>query len=313
LTGVVEPNTGGDPMGPTKFVRRSLQAIGADLEPLGYDLCPSTIARLLRTQHFSLRVNSKRFTGPNHPDRDRQFRNIQVEIDRFWDEGLPILSVDTKKKELVGNFKNAGELWCQEPEEVNVYDFLSDAICRAVPYGLYDVLANRGHVCIGTSADTPAFAVEAIRSWWVHYGCKRYRGADELLILADGGGSNGHRPRWWKLALQEQLSDRYGLYVTVCHYPTGASKWNPVEHRLFGPISVNWAGRPLRSLEVMQGWIRGTRTEGGLEVTTSLDEQVYPKGLRVSDEEMDQLHLQRHETCPQWNYTISPRTLELLN
>ena len=313
MTGVVEPNTGGDPMGPTKFVRRSLQAISADLEPLGYDLCPATIARLLRTQHFSLRVNSKQFTGPNHPDRDRQFRTIQVEIDRFWDEGLPILSVDTKKKELVGNFKNAGQLWCQEPEEVNVYDFLSDAICRAVPYGLYDVLANRGHVCIGTSADTPAFAVEAIRSWWDRYGCQRYRGADELLILADGGGSNGHRPRLWKLALQEQLSDRYGLYVTVCHYPTGASKWNPVEHRLFGPISVNWAGRPLRSLEVMQGWIRGTKTEGGLEVTTSLDERVYPKGLRVSDEEMDQLDLQRHGTCPQWNYTISPRTLELLN
>jgi hypothetical protein len=210
-------------MSPTKFVRRSLSAISADLEHLGHDLCPTTIARLLGDQDYSLRVNLKRFTGPDHPDRDRQFRNIEVEIDRFREEGLPILSVDTKKKELVGDFKNAGELWCRQPEEVNVYDFLSDAVCRAVPYGLYDVLANRGHVRIGTSADTPAFAVEAIRSWWGRFGSKRYRGAGELLILADGGGSNGHRPRLWKLAVQEQLADRYGLHVTVCHYPTGAS------------------------------------------------------------------------------------------
>jgi hypothetical protein len=313
LTAAVEPATGGDPMSHTKFVRRSLPAIATDLQPFGYNLCPTTIGRLLRSQRYSLRVNRKRFTGPDQPDRDRQFRHIQVEIDRFREEGLPILSVDTKKKELIGNFRNAGELWCQDPEEVNVYDFPSDAICRAVPYGIYDVLANRGHVCIGTSADTPAFAVEAIRSWWVRFGSKRYREADELLILADGGGSNGHRPRLWKLALQEQLADRYGLHVTVCHYPTGASKWNPVEHRLFGPISVNWAGRPLRSLEVMQGWIRGTTTKTGLRVTASLDGRVYPKGVGVSDEEMEQLHLHRYETCPRWNYTISPRTPQLLN
>ena len=164
---------------------------------------------------------------------------------------------------------------------------------------------GHGAICVGTSADTPAFAVEAIRSWWARYGCRRYRGADELLILADGGGSNGHRPRLWKARLQEQLADRYGLHVTVCHYPTGASKWNPVEHRLFGPISVNWAGRPLRSLEVMPGWIRGTEG-GGAGVTTSLDERPTRK-VKVSDEEMEPLHLHRHETCPEWNYTISPR------
>ncbi len=214
---------------------------------------------------------------------------------------------------MIGNFKNAGEIWCQDPEEVNVYDFLSDAVCRAVPYGLSDVLANHGHVCVGTAADTPAFAVEAIRSWWVRFGSKRYRGADERLILADGGGSNGHRPRLWKQALHEQLADRYGLHVTVGHYPTGASKWNPVEHRLFGPISINWAGQPLRSLEIMLGWIRGTTTETGLRVTASLDERVYPKGIEVSVEEMAQLSVQRHETCPKWNYTISPRILQLLN
>ncbi len=298
---------------PAKFVRRSLPAIGADLEHLGHDLCPTTIGRLLRDQDYSLRVNLKRFTGPDHPDRDRQFRNIRVEIDRFREEGLPILSVDTREEGLVGNFKDAGELWCRHPEEVNVYDSLSDAVCRAVPYGLYDVLANRGHVRIGTSADTPAFAVEAIRSWWGRFGSQRYRGADELLILADGGGSDGHRPRLWKLALQEGLADRYGLHVTVCHYPTGASKWNPVGHRLFGPVSINRAGQPLRSPEAMLGWIGGTTTEGGLEVTTSLDERTYPKRVRVSDEEMERLALHRHETCPKWNDTISPRSLELLN
>jgi hypothetical protein len=259
------------------------------------------------------RINAKRFTGPDHPDRDRQFHYIRTEIDRFREEGLPIISVDGKKKELIGNFKNPGATWCQEPEEVNVYDFLSDAVCRAVPYGIYDVLSNRGHVCVGTSADTAAFAVETIRSWWSRYGWRRYWGAEELLILADGGGSNGHRPRLWKAALQEHLADRYGLYVTVCHYPTGASKWNPIEHRLFGPISVNWAGQPLRSLDRMLGWIRGTTTETGLEVTADLDQRSYPKQVKVPAEVMQRLDLQRHETCPRWNYTISPRNRVLRN
>jgi len=244
LTAVVEPATGGDPMGPTKFVRRSLVAIDADLERLGHDLCPTTISRLLREQDYSLRVNRKRFTGPDHSERDCQFRNIEDRIAIFEEPGQPIIGVDAKKKELVGNFKNAGASRCLEPEEVNVYDFLSDAECRATPYGIYDLLGRRGQFCVGTSADTPAFAVEAIGSWWARYGCKRYRGAEELLILADGGGSNGHRPRLWKARLRERIADRYGLHVAVCHYPTGASKWNPVEHRLFGPVSINWAGQP---------------------------------------------------------------------
>jgi hypothetical protein len=299
-------------MGPTKFVRRSLVAIGADLERLGHDLCPSTIARLLRAQDYSLRVNRKRFTGPDHPERDRQFRNIEDWITIFRELGQPIISVDAKKKELIGNFKNAGAGWCLEPEEVNVYDFLKDAECRATPYGIYDLLSGRGHICVGTSADTPAFAVEAIGSWWARYGCRRYRGADELLILADGGGSNGHRPRLWKARLQERIADRYGLHVTVCHYPTGASKWNPVEHRLFGPVSINWAGQPLRSLETMLGWVRGTEV-GGVGVTASLDRTVYPTGVKVSKEEMRRLILERHEVGPAWNYTLSPRQLQLLN
>ena len=299
-------------MGETKFVRRSLQTLATELGQQGYASCPTTVARLLRTQDYSPRINVKRFTGPDHPDRDRQFLNIEEWIDLFTELGLPIISVDGKKKELIGNFKNAGAVWCDEPEEVNVYDFLTDAECRATPYGIYDLLSGRGHICVGTSSDTPAFAVEAIGTWWARYGCKRYRGADELLILADGGGGNGHRPRLWKARLQERIADRYGLHVTVCHYPTGASRWNPVEHRLFGPISINWAGQPLRSLDILLGWVRGTEV-GGTGVTACLDQATYPTKVKVSAAEMKQLDLERHEVCPDWNYTISPRHMELLN
>lgn len=299
-------------MGQTKFVRRSLKALSEELAGDGFAACPTTVARLLRSQNYSPRINVKRFTGPNHPDRDRQFINIQEWIEIFTEAGQPIISVDGKKKELIGNFKNAGAVWCDKPEEVNVYDFITDAECRATPYGIFDLLAGRGHICVGTSSDTPAFAVEAIGSWWVRYGCKRYPGADELLILADGGGSNGHRPRLWKARLQDRIANRYGLHVTVCHYPTGASKWNPVEHRLFGPVSINWAGQPLRSLELMLNWIRGT-TVCGFEVTASLDRTTYPTRVKVSNAEMRRLDLEKHECCPDWNYTISPQHAELLN
>jgi hypothetical protein len=293
-------------MGRAKFVRRSLAALGAELGGRGYPACPTTVGRLLRTQRYSPRINVKRFTGPDHPDRDRQFRNIEEWVAIFEGLGQPIISVDAKKKELIGDFKNAGAAWCRRPEEVNVYDFLKDAECRATPYGIYDLTAGRGHICVGTSAGTPAFAVEAIRSWWARHGKRRYPGADELLILADGGGSNGHRPRLWKAALQERIADRYGLHVTVCHYPTGASKWNPVEHRLFGPVSINWAAQPLRSLEVMLGWVRGTEV-GGVGVTASLDRASYPTKVKVPNAVMRALDLERHEICPAWNYTISPR------
>jgi len=295
-------------MGRAKFVRRSLSALSTGLEQKGYPACPTTVARLLRGQNYSPRINAKRFTGPDHPDRDRQFVNIQDWIAIFKELGQPIISVDAKKKELIGNFKNPGAAWCREPQEVNVYDFLSDAECRATPYGIYDLLAGSGHVCVGTSSDTSAFAVEAIGTWWSNYGRQRYQGANELLILADGGGSNGHRRRLWKTSLQERIADRFGLHVTVCHYPTGASKWNPVEHRLFGPVSINWAGQPLRSLEAMLGWVRGTEV-GGVGVTASLDRATYPTKVNVSKAEMNGLDLERHEVCPAWNYTIGPRTV----
>jgi hypothetical protein len=307
LKGLVEPVTGGDPMSTAKYVRRSLQALSDELAGCGHPASPPTVAALLRDLDYHLYVNVKRFTGPYHRDRDQQFRYLQAMIGEFRAEGLPILSIDSKKKELVGNFANAGAAWRQAADEVNAHDFLSDALYRAVPYGLYDVLANRGHVIVGTSADTPQFAAEAVARWWSRIGCHRYRGAGELLLLADAGGSNGCRPRRWKQCLQEQVADRYGLAVTVCHYPTGASKWNPVEHRLFGPISVNWAGVPLRTPGVLLGFIRGTTTATGLAVTGEWWERPYRKGIAVSDADMQKLDIERHDTCPRWNYTISPR------
>ena len=290
-----------------KYTRRSLRTLSGELAEFGHVAGPDTVADLLRDLGYRLRVNVKRLSGPYHPDRDAQFTFIEGLVAAFREEGLPILSAGTKKKELVGNFKNAGVTWRQEADEVNAHDFPSEARYRAAPYGLYDVLANKGHVIVGTSADTPQFAAEAVARWWSRIGCHRYRGAGELLILADGGGSNGYRPRLWKKGLQELLADRYGLEVTVCHYPTGASKWNPVEHRLFGPISINWAGVPLRSPGVMLGYIRGTATPSGLAVTAEWWERPYVTGVRVSDEEMQELDIEHHDICPRWNYTIKPR------
>jgi hypothetical protein len=307
LLALVEDVTGGDPQSSARFVRRSLEALSRELSACGHGACPKTVARLLRDEGFAPRVNYKRFTGPPHPDRDAQFRYLQGQLDRFRDRGWPVISVDAKKAELIGDFKNAGALWCWHPEEVNCHDFRADALGRATPYGVYDVLANRGFVRVGLSANTPAFAVAAVRAWWALSGCKRYRAATRLLILADAGGSNGCRVRLWKAALQEEVADRYGLEVTVCHYPTGASKWNPIEHRLFGPISTNWAGEPLRTVGRLLAFVRGTATKTGLAVTAALDEAAYPKGVRVSTAAMQALEIRHHDTCPLWNYTLSPR------
>lgn len=225
--------------------------------------------------------------------------------------GSPIISVDTRKKELIGNFKNAGRAWGQEAEAVNGHDFPHDALLRAVPYGIYDVGSNRGSVYVGTSADTPEFAVAALARWWEDEGRARFPQANELLILADAGGSNGARTRSFKLHLQEQFSDRYGLSVTVCHYPTGCSKWNPIEHRLFSQISLNWAGKPLRSLDIMLNAIRGTTTQTGLTVQAARLDGTFAKGQKVSDEQMQHLHLEHPSVCRQWNYTIRPRLAAL--
>jgi hypothetical protein len=256
---------------------------------------------------YSLKANVKRLSGSSHPDRDRQFQYIAVQKAIFQQAGLPIISVDTKKKELIGNFKNPGQEWCRDARAVNDHDFEQDALGKAVPYGIYDLMHNHGYVYVGQSADTPQFAVEVIVSWWREFGQELFPNADKILILADAGGSNGCRPRLWKQQLQEQLADQLGLEVTVCHYPTGASKWNPIEHRLFGPISLNWAGKPLETFEFMLACIRGTDTDTGLQVNAFLVEKVYEKGIKVAKEVMQALHIEWHSVCPRWNYTIKPR------
>lgn len=303
----MEPETAGDPNGEQKWVRSSLRQLSERLRAAGHAASPPTVGRLLRERDYSLRVNVKQATGPDHPDRDDQFRYLQQQKQAFLAAGQPVISVDTKKKELIGNFANGGRAWCREAEVVNVHDFSQDALGRAVPYGIYDVRRNRGAVYVGESADTSRFAVDAMVRWWQEEGQAAYPGAEQLLVLADSGGSNGYQPRAWKGQIQEQLADRLGLAVTVCHYPTGCSKWNPVEHRLFGPISLNWAGQPLRTFERVVELIRGTTTTTGLSVRATRLRGDYPKGETLTDAEMKQLRLERHEVCPRWNYTIRPR------
>jgi hypothetical protein len=268
------------------------------------------VARLLRKLQYSLKANRKeREAGSMHPERDVQFAHIAEQQQAHRVAQRPIISVDTKKKELIGDFKNAGRDWCREAEIVNVHDFPSHAEGRAVPYGIYDLQRNQGHLCVGTSADTPQFAVAAIRGWWEQEGRIHYADASGLLILADAGGSNGCHARVWKQQLQEQLCDACGLTVTVCHYPRGCSKWNPIEHRLFGPISLNWAGHPLRTWETLLAYLRGTTTASGLRVTAELHETAYAKGQKVTAAAYAQLTLEPHAVCPQWNYTLRPRLL----
>jgi hypothetical protein len=231
-----------------KFVRRSLRNLAKDLRRSGHRASHTTVRALLREGGYSPKANRKRYASTRHPDRDRQFRYIARQKKAFLDAGCPVISIDTKKKELIGNFRQHGQAWCREAEAVNTHDFRSDASAQAVPLGLYLLNRNRGYVRVGLSANTAEFAVDTIASWWQAQGQRDFPHAQRLLVLADGGGSNGCRPRLWKVRLQTRVADRFGLTVTVCHYPTGASHYNPVEHRLFGPISINWAGTPLRTL-----------------------------------------------------------------
>ncbi len=305
---LVDLETAGDPMSEQKWVRSSLRQLSRRLGEAGHPASPPTVGRLLDDRGYAPHVNAKQVeASAGHPERDVQFTYIGVQRQQFRAAGQPIISVDTKKKELVGNFKNAGRAWGRRAEAVNGHDFRQDALGRAVPYGIYDLTHNRGTVYVGASADTPRFAVDVIARWWESQGQAAFPGADRLLVLADGGGSNGCRPRLWKQQLQEQLSDRLGLTVTVCHYPTGCSKWNPIEHRLFGPISLTWAGTPLRTWEGILGYLRGTTTTTGLEVRADLQDSAYRTGERVTDAEMASLNLERHDVCPAWTYTIRPR------
>jgi hypothetical protein len=266
----------------------------------------STIGRLLKKGDYGLRANRKRLGGAAHPQRDRQFRYLRRIKRVYRRAGLPIISVDAKKKELIGTFANKGKRWCRQADEVNTYDFPKDATHRANPYGIYDRQRNRGYVWVGISADTAEFAVRSIRTWWKRYGQRHYPGQHQLLIEADGGGSNGARVRLWKRELQ-RWADQDRLEIFVCHYPPGASKWNPIEHRLFSQISNNWAGQPLTSLNKMLSLIRGTTTDTGLTVTASLDTRHYARRIKVSNRQMKTLNLQRRRICPQWNYIIRSR------
>lgn len=307
LKELIAPEIAGDPMSKQKWIRSSLRQLSKALQNQGYQVSPMSVRKLLLSQKIRLRANSKCLSGPPHPDRDKQFQYIQAQKKLFLKVGLPVISVDTKKKELIGNFKNPGRTWQQQPEVVNVHDFPQDAVGRAVPYGIYNLNYNRGYVYVGSSADTPEFAVEAIASWWQTAGKTAFPTAKKLLILCDAGGSNSYRSRLWKQQLQKRLADQLGLSVTVCHYPTGTSKWNPIEHQLFSYISIAWAGKPLRSFESLLNYIRGTTTEKGLLVEAQLIEREYETGITVSDSEMETLRLKRHNTCPHWNYTIKPR------
>jgi len=307
LETLVEGETAGDPTGDRKWVRSSLRYLSKSLGKLGHQVGHTTAGRLLKDMGYSLKSNRKQRTGTPHTDRDRQFRYIGRVKALFVAAGHPVISVDTKKKELIGDFKNRGCVWCREPDEVNAHDFRQDAVGRAVPYGIYDLGHNLGYVVVGNSADTAEFAVDAIAWWWQLKDRPRFPDETKLLILADCGGSNGYRSRLWKKQLQEQLADHLGIEVMVCHYPTGASKWNPVEHRLFSHISLNWAGKPLRSFETMLACIRGTTTETGLRVQAFLLDREYEKGVKVSNKEMAALCLERRIVCPNWNYVIKPR------
>jgi hypothetical protein len=307
LRALVEEQTAGSPVDGRKWVRHSVARLTELLQRQGHDVSPTTVYRLLHDLDFSLKANRKRFTGPPHPDRDQQFASIASQRQRFAILGCPVISVDAKKKELLGNFKNPGRMWCAQAEEVNAHDFRDDALGRAAPYGLYDIRADRGYVYVGLSADTAELAVDAIARWYCDEGRWLYPDADELLILCDAGGSNSCRTRLWKQQIQEKLADRWGLWVTVCHYPRGASKWNPADHRLFSRISINWAGKPLRTLKTFLSCIRGTRTEAGFAVKATVMRKTYQEGIRISDEEVQTWRLKRHSICPNWNYTIKPR------
>jgi hypothetical protein len=307
LDELLEDATAGDPITGLKWTRKTLRKLTSQLRRK-FKVGHTTVARLLQLKGYALRVNRKRLCRQQDPQRDQQFRYIGRQRRKFKHASLPVISVDTKKKELIGAFKNPGRTWRRKPLEVLETDFLHDAVGKAIPYGIYDLTRNAGYVVVGLSHETAAFVVAAIRSWWLEVKCKAYPGCTALLIEADSGGANSNRCWLWKAGLQ-QLADEFGLTITVTHYPTGASKWNPVEHRLFGPISDNWAGQPLVNYETVLKFIRTTKTEKGLRCRARLDPREYETGLKVTADDKAQINLQRHRTLPKYNYTIQPRTL----
>jgi hypothetical protein len=311
LETLVSPVTRGDPESALRWTCKSTQALAGEMfAQHGVRVSDKTVAKLLKDHGYSLQAPSKSVEGTQHPDRNAQFEYINAKAQECLERGIPVLSVDTKKKELVGNFKNGGREWQPEgePELVDVHDFPSDAVGKAIPYGVYDVGANDGFVSVGIDHDTPVFAVTTIEAWWAQVGVKRYRHAREIFITADAGGSNGYRSHVWKYELQ-RMADKLGLVIHVCHFPPGTSKWNKVEHRLFSFISVNWRGRPLRSYETVVNLISNTTNRGGLVVRARLDRRKYPIGKRVSAADMRALNIERDDFRGEWNYVLRPRYL----
>ncbi|HEV3291636.1 MAG TPA: ISAzo13 family transposase [Streptosporangiaceae bacterium] len=307
LLALVEPEERGDPESPLRWTVKSTRTLAAELARQGHEVSAGTVAGLLRGEGFSLQGNAKVIEGTSHPDRNAQFRYINGQVKAFQAAGEPVISVDSKKKEMVGDFGNAGRQWRPKgsPARVRDHDFACDSEGKAIPYGIYDLTADAGWVSVGTDHDTAAFAVETIRRWWNARGSLDYPGAGRLLVTADGGGANGTRPRAWKKGLAAFALEA-GLEVTVCHFPPGTSKWNKIEHRLFSHITMNWRGRPLTSHEVVVSSIAATTTRTGLTVHAELDPGSYPAGEKVSDAEMDALPLARHDWHGDWNYTLRP-------
>ncbi len=307
LESLVEPVTRGDPESPLRWTCNRLRQVATELSGQGYIVSHTSIGGLLKKLGYSLQGNRKTLEGSDHPDRNAQFEYINARVEEALRKGQPVISVDTKKKELVGQFKNGGKEWRPEgdPEKVNVYDFVDKELGRANPYGVYDLANNTGWVSVGTDHDTASFAVATIRRWWLAMGAPLYPDVKELMIMADGGGSNGSRVRLWKLELQ-LLSDELGIPIRVSHFPPGTSKWNKIEHRLFSHISMNWRGQPLVSHEVIVNLIAATTTRKGLKVHAELDSKTYPKGTKVTDEDFAAIHILRDEFHGEWNYTIMP-------
>jgi len=287
-----------------KWCRRSTRTLSEELAAEGMAMCPNSVGKMLKAAGFSLRCCRKSIAETKHPDRDRQFRIIAEQRKRFEDCQQPIISVDTKKRELVGNFSNKGRRYRRDPDETLAHDFPSYARGVAIPYGIYEVLTNLGTVVVGTSYDTPQFAVDAIHTWLTASAYDRYGAIRRMLILADTGGSNGAQPRLWKYALYHSISKEYGITITVCHYPSGASKWNPVEHRLFSQVTSNWQGEPLRSHELILGFIGSTKTTTGLRVQAILNGKQYQRGIKISNSEMRTIKMKTGDALARWNYTI---------
>jgi len=308
LEALVEPTMRGDPSSNLRWTCKSVRRLAEELSTQGHAVGYHKVAQLLRELGFSLQANRKTAEGTDHPDRDAQFRFINARVEEFQRKAQPVISVDTKKKELSGNFKNSGREWQPKktPERVNIHDFADEQLGKAIPYGVYDQTDNSGWVSVGIDHDTAEFATATIERWWKEMGQQRYPQATELLITADCGGSNGHRARLWKLSLQ-RLADTTRLKISVSHFPPGTSKWNKIEHRMFSHITMNWRARPLQSREVVVNLIASTTTRKGLKIRADLDEATYPVGRKVSDKQLASVNLSRHQFHGDWNYSIAPK------